>query len=107
MTTQLWWMIGGGIALALIGAAFLWRRKPLFQWYCGRCKRVVSASRLHPGKCTCGTDRLAAYICQTCSSWNTSPTNKWHCNDCSSTKVHVGVEYHIARTMWRWRNQGA
>lgn len=106
MTTILW-ISGGAIALVVVGMALLWRRMPLFQWYCGRCKKVVAASRWHPSKCTCGTDRLAAYFCQTCSSWNTSPATKWHCNDCSSPKVRVGVEYHLGQARWRWRNQAA
>ena len=107
MTMQVWWIIGAILSLLLAGGAFLWWRKPVFQWYCGRCKRVVCASRGSPGKCTCGTDRLIAYVCQACSSWNTSPTKKWHCKSCNSTKVHAGVEFHSARTLWRWRNQTA
>ena len=107
MTTQVWMMIGAGAFVGLLGLGFLWWRMPVYQWYCGRCKRVVSASRRHPGKCSCGTDRLMAYVCQDCASWNTSPTKKWHCNDCASTKVHIGVEYLIVRTLWRWRNQDA
>jgi hypothetical protein len=102
MTTEMWAMIGAGAFL--VAGAFLWWRMTVYQWYCGRCKRVVSASRLHPGKCVCGTDRLMAYVCQACASWNTSPAK---CNDCASTKVHVGVEYHLTKTMWRWRKQGA
>ena len=107
MTSTIWAMVSAGAFLALISGAFLWWRMPVFQWYCGRCKRVVSASRRHPRKCTCGTDRLMAYVCQACASWNTSPAKNWRCNDCASTKVHLGVEYHLARTMWRWRNQNA
>jgi methionyl-tRNA synthetase len=107
MATQLWWIGAGALILSLVGGVWLLRRMPVFQWYCGRCKKVVAASRRHPGKCACGTDRLTAYFCQTCSSWNTSPTSKWHCNDCSSPKVRVGVEYHLIQARWRWRNQAA
>jgi methionyl-tRNA synthetase len=107
MTTEIWGMIGAVSFLALAGGGFLWLRRPVYHWYCGRCKKVVSESRSHPGKCTCGTDRLMAYVCQSCASWNTSPAKNWHCLDCASTKVRLGVEYHIARTLWRWRNQNA
>jgi methionyl-tRNA synthetase len=107
MTMEMWTMIGAASFLGLVAAGILWWRLPVYQWYCGRCKRIVSASRLHPGKCTCGTDRLMAYVCQSCSSWNTSPVKNWHCNNCASTKVHVGVEYLFMRTLWRWRNQQA
>ena len=108
MTTQEIWTIVSVVSLlGLLGGAFVLWRRPVYQWYCGRCKKIVSASRRHPGKCACGTDRLMAYVCQACSSWNTSPAKNWHCMDCASTKVQVGVEYHIMRTMWRWRNQNA
>lgn len=107
MTTEVWSILSVASMLVVLGGAFMWWRKPVFHWYCGRCKKIVSESRVHPGKCTCGTDRLLAYVCQTCSSWNTSPVKNWHCNDCASTKVCVGVEYLVMRTMWRWRNQNA
>jgi hypothetical protein len=48
-----------------------------------------------------------AYFCQTCASWNTTPTSDWHCRDCSSKVVSLGVEYHLATGLWRWRNQKA
>lgn len=107
MTMEVWAMIGAGLFLGLAGGVFLWWRMPLYQWYCGRCKRIVSASRLHPGKCNCGTDRLLAYVCKDCASWNTSPAKIWHCNECASKKVQVGVEYLLGRTLWRWHKQRA
>ncbi len=106
MTSEVWAMIGAGCFLGLLAAGFLWWRMPTYQWYCGRCKKIVSASRLHPRKCACGTDRLTAFICHACKSWNTSPMTHWHCKDCASKNIRVGVEYHLARTRWRWRNQG-
>lgn len=103
---EIWSLAGAAVFLGVAGGVFLWWRMTVFHWYCGRCKRIVSASRFHPGKCACGADRLMAYVCNACSSWNTSPTKHWHCNDCASTKIRLGVEYHSARTLWRWRNQG-
>ncbi len=58
MSSQDWVFLGAGSFLALVGMALLWRRMPVFRWYCSRCKRVVSASRFHPGTCTCGTNLL-------------------------------------------------
>ena len=107
MTTEVWSILVGVSCLILVGGAFMWLRKPVFHWYCGRCKTMVCESRSHPRKCTCGSDRLVAYVCQSCASWNTTPMKNWHCLDCASTKVHVGVEYLFLRTMWRWRNQNA
>jgi hypothetical protein len=45
-----------------------------------------------------------AYVCKSCASWNTSPKTNWHCNDCSSTAVALGVEYHLVKAFWTWRN---
>jgi hypothetical protein len=107
MTSQVWAILGALSVLALVGIALLWRRMPVFRWYCRRCKKIVSSGRFHPGKCTCGTGSLVAYFCRACASWNTSPTSKWHCGDCSSKDIILGVEYHLFTALWRWRNQNA
>jgi hypothetical protein len=107
MTLEIWALVGAVSFLALVGLVLLWWRMPVYRWYCRRCKRIVSSSRFHPGKCPCGTNALVAYFCETCASWNTSPTSSWHCNDCSSRAVVLGVEYQLANGLWTLRNRGA
>jgi hypothetical protein len=107
MTSQIWAMMIAGSFLTLVGIAFLWLRMPIYHWYCRRCKKIVSLGRFHPARCNCGTDSLVAYFCKACASWNTSPSLNWHCNDCSSKFVTLGVEYHRFTRVWRWRNQHA
>lgn len=104
MTWHIWAIL---CVIALGGVAFLWLRMPVCHWYCTRCEKLVSSGRLHPGKYTCGTKVLTAYLCNVCASWNTSPASRSHCNDCSSRQVTLGVEYHLGSALWRWRNQGA
>jgi hypothetical protein len=91
----------------LMGLALLWYRMRVYQWYCRRCKKIVSAGRFHPGKCACGAGSLVAYFCKSCASWHTSPTTAWHCLDCSSKNVVLGAEWHRFTALWKWRNQGA
>jgi hypothetical protein len=107
MTAQVWGIVAGLSFLALVSIAFLRWRMPVFHWYCRRCKKIVSSGRFHPGKCTCGTNALVAYVCRACASWNTSPTVNWHCSNCSSKDVTLGVEYYLLRAQWKWRNQAA
>ncbi len=104
MSLEFWVVLG---VAALAGVGFLWWRLPVYQWYCRRCRKIVSSGRRHPGKCACGTDALVAYFCKACASWNTSPKTSWHCNDCSSKAVVLGVEYHLDTAFWRWHNQNA
>ena len=85
---QVWAIVGAVSILALVGVGFMWRRMTVYRWYCSRCKKIVSAGRLHPRRCTCDTNMLVAYFCRACASWNTSPTSNWHCSDCSSKKVN-------------------
>ncbi len=105
MTLQTWAIVGGISLMALIGAALLWRRMPVFRWYCRRCKKIVSSGRFHPRKCTCGTAALVAYFCKNCGSWNTAPNAHWHCVACSSKDVNLGVEYSFGTHLWRKRNR--
>jgi hypothetical protein len=108
MTTwQIWAIVGAASFLAVVGIAFLWARMTVFRWYCRRCKKIVSSGRFHPGKCACGTHSLVAYFCSVCTSWNTTPASNWHCSDCSSQKVVLGVEYQFFTRLWKWRNQRA
>jgi hypothetical protein len=101
MSLQLWSILG---VAALACIVFVWWRMPVYQWYCRRCRRVVSSGRLHPKKCLCGTNALVDYVCKSCASWNTSPKTDWHCTDCSSTAVALGVEYNLGKAFWTWRN---
>ncbi len=107
MTLQVWAILGAVSFLASIGIAFLCWRMPIFRWYCRRCKKIVSTGRFYPAKCPCGTSVLVAYFCRACGSWNTSPTSNWHCSECSSKKVTLGVEFYLLTALWRWRNQNA
>jgi hypothetical protein len=107
MTLQFWAILSAVFFPALAGIALLRRRIPVFRWYCWQCRKIVSSGRFHPGKCPCGTHSLVAYFCKTCASWNTSPHPNWHCGDCSSKDVQLGVEYHLGKAMWRWRTQDA
>ncbi len=100
-----WQIVGAVAVLGLIGLIFLWLRMPVFRWYCRSCKKITSRSRFHPGRCACGTQTLLAYFCRDCSSWDTTPTPKWHCNQCSSSDVILGVEYRLHTAIWRWRNR--
>jgi hypothetical protein len=104
---QVWMIVAGVAVTVLIGVAFLWLRRPVFRWYCRHCKKIISAGRFHPGRCTCGTKTLVAYFCKDCSSWDTTPTPGWHCNHCSSKDVALGVEYSLGTALWRWRNRPA
>ena len=105
MISQTWWIVGCSALGALVGLVLLWRRKPLFRWSCRRCKKIVSRSRFHPAKCTCGTRSLVAYFCRDCRSWNTTPTPNWHCGACSSKDISLGVEYNFGTGLWRTRNR--
>jgi hypothetical protein len=107
MTLQVWAIVSAVSFVALLGLGFLWTRMPRYRWYCRRCKKIVSSGRFSPAKCTCGADALVAYFCQDCTSWNTSSSLNWHCNDCASKHVALGVEYHRFSSQWRWRNQKA
>jgi hypothetical protein len=102
---HIWLILGGLSAVAVIGLVFLGLRMPVFRWYCRRCRKVVSAGRFHPAKCSCGTQALVAYFCKNCGSWNTTSTGDWHCASCSSKDISLGVEYHFATGLWRTRNQ--
>ena len=105
MTMQVSLILGALSLVALIGLIFLWLRMPVFRWSCRRCKKIVSTSRFHPGKCQCGTTLLVAYFCRNCGSWNTTPSSKWHCIACSSKEISLGVEYHFGTGLWRTRNR--
>ena len=107
MTHQAWVILISVSVVVPIGLAFLWLRKPVFRWYCRRCKKIVSRGRFHPGKCTCGTQALVAYFCKDCGSWNTTPKADWHCVTCSSKDVSLGVEYAFRTGMWRTRNRNS
>jgi hypothetical protein len=107
MSPQNWLIVGVVVFLAVAGLVALWLRMPVFQWYCRRCKKVVSSGRFHPRKCMCGSGSLVAYFCKACTSWRTSPTTYWHCMDCSSKQVILGVEYQPVTANWKWRNQSA
>lgn len=98
-------ILGIASGVALIGLIFLWLRMPVFRWYCRRCKKMVSAGRFHPAKCSCGTQALVAYFCKDCGSWNTTSSGDWHCAACSSTDISLGVEYHFNTGLWRMRNE--
>lgn len=89
---------------AIIGLIVLWVRKPVFRWYCRRCKKIASTGRFRPSKCGCGSQTLVAYFCKDCHSWNTTPTPQWHCAACSSKDISLGVEYALGTGMWRTRN---
>lgn len=102
---QVWLILIASSLVVLIGSVFLWLRMPVFRWYCRRCKKIVSAGRFHPGKCTCGTGALVAYFCKDCGSWNTTPMSNWHCVACSSKDISLGVEYHFGTGLWRTRNR--
>ena len=107
MTQQVCLILGGLSLVALIGLVFLWLRKPVFRWCCRGCKRIVSTSRFHPAKCSCGTNTLVAYFCRNCGSWNTTPTSNGHCVACSSKDISLGVEYSFGTGLWRTRNRNA
>jgi hypothetical protein len=109
VTSQAWAIVSVASILAVVGIAFLWRRMPVYRWYCRRCKKVVSSGRFHPGRCACGTNVLLAYRCRSCASWNTSPLERssWQCDDCSSKNISLGFEYHLATALWRRRDQDA
>lgn len=108
MTGHIWailGVIGVSFPAVVIVITLLWRQIPLHHWYCRRCKKIVTCGRFfHPRKCACGSNTLVAYICDHCGSWHTSPTAGWHCQDCTSKNVDLGVEYRAGTAMWRWRN---
>jgi hypothetical protein len=106
MTThQVWMIVAGLCVVALAGATYLWLRMPLFRWSCRRCKRVVCASRFHPGRCTCGGNALVAYFCGHCGSWNTSAAEKRRCHACSSSDLILGAEYSFGSRLVKARNR--
>jgi hypothetical protein len=108
MTTwQIWAIVGASSFVALAILMILWLRMPVYHWYCRRCRKVVGAGRMYPRKCSCGSGVLVAYYCKTCGGWNTLPTANWRCGKCSSQAMILGVEYHIDRGLWRWRNRAA
>lgn len=105
MTWQVLAALIGLPILVLVALAWHRHRMPIYQWYCRRCKKIVCTGRSHPGRCTCGTNILVAHYCENCRGWNTTPNAAWHCADCSSKKVLLGVEYHLIQHDWRWRNR--
>jgi hypothetical protein len=105
MTREIWMAVGFVSVAAVLGLLFLWARMPVYRWSCRRCKRIVSTSRFHPGRCTCGENTLVASCCTRCGSWHTSPTPIRHCVACSSKDLSLGAEYHFRTSLWRLRNQ--
>jgi hypothetical protein len=105
MTHEVWVTVGAVWLAALIGLVLLWLRMPVFRWSCRRCKKIVSTSRFHPAACTCGVNTLVAVSCDSCGSWNTSPTPSRHCVACSSKNTSLGFEYHFRTGSWRTRNR--
>ena len=104
MTQEIWITMGVVIVAAVLGSLFLWSRMPVYRWSCRNCKKVVSTSRFHPARCTCGESMLVASFCKTCGSWNTTPTPNRHCVTCSSKELSLGAEYHFRTSRWRMRN---
>jgi hypothetical protein len=104
MTQGVWLTVVAVLFAAVLGLAFLWLRMPLYRWSCRHCKRIVSTSRFHPGRCTCGENILVARFCTRCGSWDTSPTPIRHCVACSSKELSLGAEYHFRTGIWRMRN---
>jgi len=107
MNHQAWMVVGGVCLLALAGSAYAWLRLPLYRWGCRHCKRIVTVSRFHPGRCTCGASTLVAYFCGDCGSWNTSPTASRRCVACSSKNIILGAEYNFGTRLIRLRNRDA
>ncbi len=107
MTPQNWTIVGAATFIVVVAGIALWQHMTVYQWYCQRCKKVVCAGRFRPHRCLCGTGTLTAYFCKACGSWHTSPTTYWHCMDCSSKQVILGVEYKLFERYWKWRNQDA
>jgi hypothetical protein len=105
MTHEVWLTVGAVCLAAPIAVFFLWLRMPVFRWSCRSCKRIVSTSRFHPTRCTCGENTLVATFCKSCGSWNTSPTPSRHCVACSSKETSLGFEYHFHNGLWRTRNR--
>jgi hypothetical protein len=105
MTLEMGLAVGAVCVAGLGGSIFMWLRMPVFRWQCRRCKRIVSISRFHPARCTCGENTLVASFCKNCGSWNTSPTPHRHCVVCSSKDLSLGAEYHFHNSMWRMRNR--
>jgi hypothetical protein len=105
MTPEVWISAVALLLAAGLGLAFLWVRMPLYRWSCRRCKRIVSTTRFHPGRCTCGENTLVASFCTRCGSWNTSPTPDRHCVACSSKELSLGAEYQFRSGNWKMRNQ--
>jgi hypothetical protein len=100
MNQHMWSTIVVVSFTTLIGLTFLWVRLPVYRWFCHRCRKTVSTSRFHPSRCTCDTNTLVAYFCDSCGSWNTSSTSdrpiaNRQCVACSSRDVRMGYEYNI------------
>ena len=104
MTQEVWIGMGAACVAAVLGLIFVWMRMPVYRWSCRRCKRVVSVSRFHPARCTCGENKLVASFCKRCGSWNTTPKAPRHCVACSSNELSLGAEYHFVTSRWRMRN---
>jgi hypothetical protein len=105
MNDDPWIILGGACVLALAGLAYVWLRMPLYRWGCRRCNRIVTVSRFHPGRCTCGVNTLAAFFCGDCGSWNTLPTASRHCVACSSRNIVLGAEYNFGTRNVSIRNR--
>jgi hypothetical protein len=105
MNPQTWMVVGGVCVLAVAGGAYAWLRLPLYRWACRHCKTIVTVSRFHPGRCTCGAGTLVAYYCGACGSWNTLPSASRHCVACSSKGLIIGAEYNFSTRFIRMRNR--
>jgi hypothetical protein len=103
--TQEIWITGSAVSVAAaLVLLFVWMRMPVYRWSCRNCKRIVSTSRFHPARCTCGENTLVASFCKRCGSWNTTPKPPRHCVACSSSELSLGAEYHFVTSRWRMRN---
>lgn len=110
MTQQVWTTFVALSLAAVIGLSFYWLRMPVYRWFCHRCRKTVSTSRFHPARCTCDTNTLVAYFCNSCGSWNTSATSdrpiaNRQCVVCSSRDIRLGYEYNLSTRLWSTRNR--
>jgi len=105
MTHEVWIAVGVVSVAAVLGLALLWLRMPVYRWSCRNCKRIVSTSRFHPARCTCGENTPVASFCNRCGSWNTSLTPNRHCVACSSKDLSLGAEYQFRTGQSRMRNR--
>jgi len=110
MTPHVWAAFVASSLAAVMGLAIMWLRMPVFRWFCHRCRKTVSISRFHPARCTCDTNLLVAYFCDSCGSWNTSSTSSRpiahrQCIACSSRDIRLGYEYNLGAGAWRTRNR--